>query len=126
MNKKEFANYQDAEDFVASLHSERKWAIDFRQNTRTGEFLVCWIEHKLYKAHDGKEFHDEIWVNQEGMMVCIQDMDAEHAKNALRLLLRNEREQRAVIQAALQQMAQTVTEDDPQEEVVSASNHTLH
>lgn len=126
MNKKEFANYQDAEAFVASLQSEHKWAIDFRQNTRTGEFLVCWIEHKLYKAHDGKEFHDEIWVNQEGIMTCVQDMDAEHAKNALRLLLRNEREHRTIIQAALQQMAQTVAEESAQEEVVSASNHTLH
>lgn len=126
MNRKEFTDYNEVEKFVNSLVDEKKWAIDLRQNTKTGAYLVCWIEHKTYTAHDGKVYHDEVWTNEAGNLTCVQDLDPEHAKNILRMLLRNEREQRAIVQAALEQIA--ATEIDPQDDdvVESAGTHTLH
>jgi septum formation topological specificity factor MinE len=38
---------------------------------------------------------DEIWKCQDGRLVAVGDMTEAHAKNALRMILRNRREQRA-------------------------------
>lgn len=127
MNRKEFTNFDDAQRFIDDLVDEHKWAVDLRQNTKTGEYIVCWVEHKTYKSFDGKEYHDEVWTNEAGEMTCIQDLEAEHAKNILRMLLRNEREQRSILRAALEQVAASISaEIDEQEEVSSLANHTLH
>jgi hypothetical protein len=108
MNSKEFTDYAELEKFVQPLINENKWAIDIRQGTRVGTYKVLWIEHKHYMAHDGQTFPDEIWVTEKGEMMCIQDLDPDHAKNVLRMMLRQEREQRAMIQAALASLAAEV------------------
>lgn len=133
MNTKEFTDYAELEKFVQPLIDEKKWAIDIRQSITSGNFKVCWIEHKNYTAHDGNSFPDEIWTTEQGEMKCIQDLDPEHAKNVLRMMLRQEREQRAMIQAALSRLAAEVAEDNDDETVANleeavsqGGNHTLH
>jgi hypothetical protein len=117
MQTKEFTDYTELEKFVQPLIDEKKWAIDIRQSTAAGNFKVCWIEHKNYTAHDGQSFPDEIWTTEVGEMKCIQDLEPEHAKNVLRMMLRQEREQRQMIQAALRQMAAQVAADADDETV---------
>lgn len=128
MNKKEFTDYTELERFVQPLIDEKKWAIDIRQSTKSGKYIVCWIEHKNYTSHTGDVHPDEVWTTIEGEMTCVQDLDPEHAKNVLRMLLRQEREQRMIIQEALRQMAASVDDDqvDVLEEAVSQQAHTLH
>jgi len=133
MQTKEFTDYAELEKFVQPLIDENKWAIDIRQNTNTGVYKVLWIEHKNYTAHDGQVFPDEIWTTEKGDMVCIQDLDPEHAKNVLRMMLRQEREQRMMIQAALRRLADEVADDNDdatvenlEAAVAQGGNHTLH
>jgi hypothetical protein len=129
MNKREFQTFPELEAFVNPMIAEKKWAIDIRQNTNTGAYLACWIEHKNYTSHDGQVYADEIWTTIDGDMKCVQDLEPEHAKNVLRLLLRNEREQRAMIQQALRAMAAEVADEEgePEEAAPAATvHHHLH
>lgn len=129
MNIKEFTDYNELEKFVQPLIDEKKWAIDIRQNTSSGMYKVCWIEHKNYTARDGKVFPDEIWTTAEGEMKCIQDLEPEHAKNVIRMMLRNEREQRAMLQAALSKLAEDYADEDEQSvdiHSVAAGTQILH
>lgn len=123
MNKKEFPTYEELEAFVQPMIAEQKWAIDVRQNTNTGVYMACWIEHKSYEV-DGVKEPDEIWTNRNGEMTCVQDLDPEHAKNILRMILRAEREQRAFAEQLLKQMAAAA---EPEETApAEAPKHTLH
>lgn len=133
MNSKDFTDYAELEAFVQPLIDEKKWAIDIRQSTLNGTYRVLWIEHKNYTAHDGKEYPDEIWTTEAGEMKCIQDLDPEHAKNVLRMMLRQEREQRMMIQAALKRLADEVAEDNDDATVenlegvlAQGGSHILH
>lgn len=115
MESKEFTDFAELEKFIQPLIDEKKWAIDIRQNTNTGVYKACWIEHKNYTSHDGGTYPDEIWTTIDGQMKCVQDLEPEHAKNVLRLLLRQEREQRQIIQAALQSIGDRMRNEEDDE-----------
>jgi hypothetical protein len=112
MNKKEFTEYDELRKFVEPLIAEQKWAIDVRQNTTTGIYMALWIEHKSVEREGGTKEPDEIWTTRTGDMICVQDMSETHVRDVLRMLLRNEREQRAMIDNLAQQMAAQVEAEE--------------
>lgn len=44
-----------------------------------------------------KEFEDEVWESQDGREIPVGEMEEEHVRAVLRLLIRNRRKQRARI-----------------------------
>jgi hypothetical protein len=88
MHTKDFTDPDLAVEFVKSLQDEN--TIDII-NMPDGSFRVNWIENKKYTSLDGKEFVDEVWTKEDGTMIACQDLDHEHAKNIIRMMLRNER-----------------------------------
>jgi hypothetical protein len=76
--------------------AENKWAVVVDQ-LEDKSFSVQWIERKMYTAQDGQSFPDEIWTTKEGEIKCIQDLEPEHARNVLRMVLRNERKRSAAV-----------------------------
>lgn len=44
---------------------------------------------------------DEIWTTKDGQKIAVGDMDEGHVRNALRLMLRNKRKDREVLQDQL-------------------------
>ena len=90
--KKDFPTIDEAEAFVIPLYEEKKYIIDIRPLPEGQGYSVQWQEHKMYTAQDGKEYHDEVWVTQEGKLVQVQDLTEAHCRNVLRMLLRQERE----------------------------------
>jgi hypothetical protein len=115
MNSKEFTDYEELMQFAESLIGEKKWAVDIRQIS-DDLYTIYWIEHKTFKAFDGREFYDEIWTTAEGKIICVQDMDVEHVRNALRRVLRQDRETREILESALQQVAQAEDTGDQADE----------
>ncbi len=108
MNTKHFdANNQEMTDFVDKLVSENKWVIDIRQDDDTGRQTVCWIEHKEYIAPDGLPDYDEVWIDANNTLVCVQDMSYDEVKAALRAMLYQER----VAQEAID-MVEGFSDDD--------------
>jgi hypothetical protein len=51
---------------------------------------------------------DEIWKCQDGRLIAVGDMTEAHAKNALRMILRNNRQRRA-LQADLDRLEESLT-----------------
>jgi hypothetical protein len=71
------------------------------------QFEVQWEDRKKYIAHDGSEQLEEVWVTLDQRMIQIQDLTEAHAKNILRMILRQRRDtERAMAQ--LEQMFQAM------------------
>lgn len=88
MNSK-IVRHDELQDFVENLHQQDRWAISVES---AGEdYLVKWTEHKKYVSYTGDTHPDEVWRTKEGNIMCVQDMDPEHARNALRMMLRAQR-----------------------------------
>jgi hypothetical protein len=58
--------------------------------TSDGIYRVGWVPKKQYTTHDGKEFTDEVWMTEHGELIVVQDLTPDHAKNIIRMVLRNE------------------------------------
>jgi hypothetical protein len=97
-----------------------------------GNFEIRWLDLKQYTAHDGKSYPDEIWDTQDGVILNVQDMSPEHARNALRMILRNTRAYREKwkeLTESIENMFSAVPTDDedgPSDIPSSESNHTIH
>ena len=110
--KLEITDRNDAETLIRSLINEKKWVVDAYQTKENGPFIVRWFEHKEYTAQDGKKFHDEIWRTKNGEIHLIQDLEPEHVRNILRMILRQEREQTELIKR-LSEKLKTESDSDP-------------
>lgn len=119
MMKVEVNTIEEASAIVDPLMAEKKWAIAVVQK-EDGKFIIQWMEHKMYTALDGKEYRDEVWTTKEGDMKLIQDLEPEHAKNIIRMMLRQEREAKQHLDSLYDRVAETLggmmgedQEDDP-------------
>lgn len=118
---------EEAQEFFDSLFKENKFLINV-QKLPAGEGYECqWIEQKSYTAVDGKVFPDEVWITQEGDMKLVQELDPEHCRNILRLILRQERK---LIEKAADELCNTMfgdlDSDQSDTSVETKCNHTLH
>lgn len=113
--KQEVETIEEAEAIVNPLMAEQKWAITVAQKA-AGGFIVQWVEHKKYTAHDGQEFLDEVWTTEDGTMKLIQDLEPEHARNIIRMMLRNERKAGEQIDSLVQEMVAELEESILSEE----------
>jgi hypothetical protein len=117
--KESFQTLEAAEDFLKARVEEQKYVVSMRA-LPTGEFQVEWQEHKNYVAFDGQTFPDEVWITEDQRMILVQDLEPEHARNVLRMILRQEREVRDrmeqlmthIIEAADEMLNDSLDEDD--------------
>lgn len=110
MNKQEFATIEEARAFVEPKLAEKKWVIDVRQEAEGAPYIVQWGEHKKYTALDGNQYHDEVWRKEDGSIHLVQDLEPEHAKNIIRMILRNDREDHARSDMLRAKIAEILTE----------------
>jgi hypothetical protein len=90
MNTKDIIDPTEAMKFVSELaHNDN--TVDVVR-TVDGVYRISWIKNKKYTSFDGKEFTDEVWTKEDGTMIACQDLDPEHAKNIIRMYLRQTRE----------------------------------
>lgn len=89
--QKEFTSLKEAESFVEDLISENKYVIDI-QTHPDDKWVIQWQEHKTYVSLDGIEYPDEVWITKDNQLLQVQDIEPEHCRNILRMLLRQSRE----------------------------------
>lgn len=89
--RKECNTIEEAQALVDSLYAEAKYIIEAQQ-LASGGFAIQWQEHKSYTAIDGKVWPDEVWRTKDGRLLQIQDIEPEHCRNILRMLMRQDRE----------------------------------
>ena len=93
--RKELKTIEEAQAFVDALYKEEKYIIEVLQLTGDAGYAIQWQEHKSYTSLDGKEWPDEVWRTEDGRLLQIQDIEPEHCRNILRMMLRQEREAEA-------------------------------
>lgn len=120
MQTKIFIDNTAAAEFIKEL-AETDNTIDIFKN-KDGTYTVNWIPNKKYIAHDGKEFTDEVWTTLDRRMIHVQDLEPEHARNIIRMLLRNERELQQKTDAMLEQLTSLITDIED----IPVENRTLH
>lgn len=89
-----------------------------------GTFRITWLPVKTYIV-DGVAVPDEVWTKEDGTMINCQDLELEHAKNIIRMILRQERTRAQFEQqmmASLQEaivgvVADTASADDDSEDL---------
>lgn len=108
--KEEVDTIEEAEAIVNPLLAENKWSITVAI-TPAKKYLVQWLERKMYTAQDGKEYPDEVWMTIDGEMKLIQDLEPEHARNIIRMMLRNERERAQEFKDLFARVAAQIAED---------------
>jgi len=79
----------EASELAISL-SNSDHTVDAFKN-KDGTYRISWIKNKKYTAYDGKEFTDEVWTTEDYRMICVQDLTEAHAKNIIRMMMRNDR-----------------------------------
>ena len=121
MQTKDFTDPDEAIAFVKTLQENN--CVDVMK-TVDGTFRINWVENKMFTAFDGKEYADEVWTKEDGTMIACQDLELDHAKNIIRMILRNEREQRKAqqemmesLQQAMAQISSTVNEGEEQDDL---------
>lgn len=125
--KESFLTLEEAEGFLKNLAEEKKYLIGMRAMP-TGEYQVEWQEHKDYVAHDGKSYPDEVWFTEDQRMILVQDLEPEHARNILRMMLRQEREIRDRMEGILDHImtaANGEIEDDLMDDDIGPSDGTM-
>ena len=96
MNK-ELKTIDEVKALVDDLSKESTYIFDVRELPNDGGFTVQWQPHKKYVAQDGKEYPDEVWFTLDGDMKQIQDLSEDHCRNILRMILRQDRESKNVL-----------------------------
>ncbi len=124
-----FKTIIESESFVAMLLEEKKYAIEVTHLDEEEGFEVQWIEYKQYAAQDGKFYPDEIWTKENGDMVNIQDLEPEHARNIIRLILRREHEMNEGLRSMLESyphvMGDVPAENEPEQKINAEPEFSL-
>ena len=96
------------QEFLTEL-LESDCTADFRTIDEDKElYEIRWIKNKKYKTYDNKVETDEVWSTENGTLIAIQDLSGEHARNVLRMLIKNSCLQQEKLYEALQHMSESV------------------
>ena len=107
MQTKEFTDPEEAMAFCRTLQADNCMDV---LKTADGTFRVNWVPNKMFTSFDGKEYVDEVWTKEDGTMIACQDLELNHAKNIIRMILRNDREQRRVQQEMMESLQQAIAQ----------------
>jgi len=121
--RKELKTIEEAQAFVDALYKEEKYIIEVLQLTGDAGYAIQWQEHKSYTSLDGKEWPDEVWRTEDGRLLQIQDIEPEHCRNILRMMLRQEREAEARLKVLTDTLRSTM--DAMKADLQAGSEDTL-
>ena len=122
--KKKFTDLESAREFAKTLRPNEENYVEFSKTDDGVE--VRWVEIKTYIALDGMEFPDERWTTKEGEMLLIQDLTPDHAKNVIRMMLRQERNSREYLEYLAEILNNCAESIEDTKEVDPGSDHILH
>lgn len=118
---KEFKSEDEAIAYTMPILEAGKHFVDAIPLPDGVSWRVTIVEKKNYLAHDGKEYTDEVWMDEGGELHLIQDLTEAHAKNIIRFMLRSERQRNAMMKAVAEQLAGSLgdilgdmNEDEPE------------
>ena len=93
MITKDFDTVEEADAYIMALADS---SVD-AYVTKDGKYRVSCVANKKFTSIDGKEYTDEVWVKEDGTMIHCQDLELEHAKNIIRMMLRSRKAEMEVM-----------------------------
>lgn len=111
MKTKDFLSMDGIQDFIEDLHQSGHTVDLYKMDS--GVYRVSWVEPKTYVSHTGDTHEDEVWMTEDGRMIHVQDLEPEHARNIVRMMIRNSK---AAIQAqhnAMEAVAKAISQLTP-------------
>ena len=124
METKSFISSDDALLFAKNLHDADN-CVDV-VDVGDGTICVRWIKNKKFIAYDGKEFTDEVWMTEKEELICVQDLSEAHAKNIIRMMLRNDRVSDELATRLVEQLSELASVVDKLDENTESAPHILH
>lgn len=103
-----FSDAKDALKCIEKLRIEGKWAISATVDPADNTITIQWEPQKYYTAQDGKEYPDEVWTTLEGKMIQVQDLEPEHCRNIVRMILRQQRENAVAYQELVKEIGSLI------------------
>lgn len=122
---KKILKINELAEFVSEMSKDKTCVMDIIEMP-DGNYEVQWTEQKYYVAQDGKTFPDEIWTTKEGDLINIQDLSEEHAKNIIRMMLRNNREYINKLDNLYKILEEELSMESEESEKTSPPSVTLH
>ena len=124
MEIKDLNTAEEALEFAQKLHADDN-SVDLVK-TVDGLYRVRWIKNKKYITYDNKEFTDEVWMTEKEELICIQDLTEAHAKNIIRMMLRNQRQAQQTAAAMLESLSAIAGALESDADEIESKNHVLH
>ena len=124
MEIKDLNTAEEALEFAQKLHADDN-SVDLVK-TVDGLYRVRWIKNKKYITYDNKEFTDEVWMTEKEELICIQDLTEAHAKNIIRMMLRNQRQAQQTAAAMLESLSAIAGALESDADEIESNNHVLH
>ena len=119
MQTKKFTDMVAAREFGLALFNNG-FVVDAMTNADQ-TISVNWIMPKKFiNVMDNVEYTDEVWIKEDGTMINCQDLDLEHARNIIRMIMRNDRLRKEEMAKALNQI-EHILNGSLDEEVDSAT-----
>ncbi len=123
---------EECTDFMNELVTTGK-TVDVTK-TKDGNYRVHWVDQKMYTSFTGQIHPDEVWTKEDGTMLHVQDLEPEHAKNIIRMMLRQSREAQIKLSELANKMSNSLFGDDeddnvgdvPHAPISESAGHTLH
>lgn len=129
MNRKELKTVEEVDEFIKPI-ATGEFVIDIKVLPEDAGYAVEWQEYKSYTSFaDGKEYPDELWRTEDGRLLLVQDIEPEHCRNILRMMLRQERLAEAKLNNLFQSLVESLgVEEDEMSDTSTPSTPpgTLH
>ena len=78
-------NIDDVKDFVSRLWAEGKTGLVMM--LENGTFEIVWCEAKHYTTDDDRELIDQVWFDNAGNLVAVQDMPLAQLRELARIAI---------------------------------------
>ena len=106
----------EAVTFAKELAAADNTVEVYKLNDGVDAYKVVWIKNKKFISRDGCESTDEVWTTANGELIVVQDLDPEHAKNIIRMILRNAR-QNATILSSMEEFLKVALDKTDEDEM---------
>lgn len=113
-NKKEFNDPVQAAEFFKELTDTGQYNVEL--STHRDKITVYWIEKKQYQDFHGNTQDDRVWLTEDGQLLHVQDLSEAHAKNIIRMMLKQSEEHyNWMVDAVVLAMGEDYSVDDVDE-----------
>ena len=126
MRSKTIEGLNNVRDFIHELCEDETVVVDFSETSEPDTYEVRWVNRKKYISFKNEELDDEVWCTVDGKLIVCQDLEAEHARNIVRMMIKSSREMMNMSFEDVVQQLNDIVEDAGIEIPQKSTTRVLH